>query len=128
MKTVSGACHCGAITFEADLAAAITALACNCSICDKVGFQHVIVPLARFRLLTGAEDLTTYRFNTGIAKHTFCKHCGVKPYYTPRSNPDGISLNLRCLDQSALDDITIEPLDGRNWEASAARLAHLSKE
>jgi len=128
MNVVTGACHCGAVRFEADLTPAVTALACNCSICDKVGFQHVIVPLSRFRLLTGADDLTTYTFNTGIAKHTFCKHCGVKPFYTPRSNPDGVSLNLRCLDQSAFDDITIEPLDGQNWEANAGKLAHLSKE
>jgi len=128
MNVVTGACHCGAVRFEADLPPAVTALACNCSICDKVGFQHVIVPLSRFRLLTGADDLTTYTFNTGIAKHTFCKHCGVKPFYTPRSNPDGVSLNLRCLDQSAFDDITIEPLDGQNWEANAGKLAHLSKE
>ena len=70
---------------------------CNCSMCRMVGFQHVIVPADRFRLLQGQEEITTYTFNTGVAKHTFCSQCGVKPFYTPRSNPDGFSVNLRCM-------------------------------
>ncbi len=92
-----------------------------------VGFQHVIVPGSRFHLLSGAADITTYTFNTGVAKHTFCKHCGVKPFYTPRSNPDGISVNLRCLQQQP-PRVELEPFDGQNWEQHAQALAGLSKE
>ena len=88
--------------------------------------MHVIVPASRFEIMTGREELTTYMYNTGVARHMFCKHCGVKPFYVPRSNPDGYSLNLRCMDRAQFTRITIEPFDGQNWEANAGALKHLS--
>ena len=91
-----------------------------------LGFQHVIVPKSRFRLLTGEETLTTYTFGTGVAQHTFCSRCGVKSHYVPRSNPDGISLNLRCMDIEQFSSVSIEPFDGQHWEENADALAHLS--
>jgi hypothetical protein len=124
----SGGCHCRAVRFEAALPARVTAQACNCSICAMTGFIHAIVPASRFRLTQGQDQITTYVFNTGVAKHTFCKVCGVKSFYRPRSNPDGWSLNVRCLDPAEDLDFDIEPFDGQNWEAHAAGLAHLSKE
>jgi hypothetical protein len=124
----SGGCHCGAVRFEAALPAVVEAQACNCSICEKVGFIHLIVPESRFRLTRGAEALSSYRFNSGVADHLFCSICGVKSFYRPRSNPDGWSVNARCLDADSSLSITIEPFDGRNWEANAAALAHLSHE
>jgi hypothetical protein len=90
------------------------------------GFLHLIVPASRFRLLRGAESLTTYTFNTGVAKHLFCKTCGVKAFYVPRSNPDGFSVNVRCLDHSTIRSVMVRPFDGRNWE-SAVNLSHLSQ-
>lgn len=124
----TGRCHCGAVSWEADLPDEITADECNCSICEMVGFLHVIVPRSKFKLLTGDDHLTEYRFNTGAARHWFCKTCGVKSFYVPRSNPDGYALNLRCMDRSQFAKIEIRPFDGRNWEANAGKLAHLSKE
>jgi len=124
----SGGCHCGAVRFEAALPEVIEAQSCNCSMCEKLGFIHVIVPESRFRLEKGAEAITTYTFNTGVAKHTFCSVCGVKAFYRPRSNPDGWSVNARCLDAADSLDIRIEPFDGRNWESHGASLAHLSAE
>jgi len=124
----SGGCHCGAVRFEAALPGAIEAQACNCSMCEKVGFVHVIVPESRFRLTDGEDALTSYRFNTGVAEHLFCATCGVKSFYRPRSNPDGWSVNARCLDNWDGLDIRIEAFDGRNWEAHAQGLAHLSQE
>lgn len=100
---------------------------CNCSICAKAGFLHLIVPKSRFRLLQGEDQISTYTFNTGVAKHTFCKVCGIKPFYTPRSNPDGVDVNVRCLD-GTLPDLRIVLFDGRNWENHAASLAHKSSE
>ena len=123
-----GACHCGAVQFEAQTPDDIVVDECNCSICERTGFLHLIVPKSRFRLLQGEDQLTTYRFNTGVAQHTFCKICGVKGFYTPRSNPDGVSVNLRCLNRADFASIEIRPFDGRNWEANAAALAHLSKD
>lgn len=123
----SGSCHCGAVTFEVEAPSIIEADYCNCSICTKSGFLHLIVPLSKFKLLSGKEHLSTYTFNSGIAKHTFCKHCGVKPFYTPRSNPDGIDINVNCLDTQA-SAINITDFDGKNWEQNAHTLAHKSQE
>ena len=124
----AGGCHCGAVRFEAALPAVVEAQACNCSMCEKLGFIHIIVPESRFRLTAGEDAITTYSFNTGVAKHTFCSICGVKSFYRPRSNPDGWSVNARCLDDADALDIRVEPFDGRNWEAHGASLAHLSVE
>jgi len=124
----SGGCHCGAVRFEAKLPAKVTAQACNCSICAKTGFVHVIVPESRFRLRRGGDSVTTYTFNTGVARHLFCATCGVKSFYRPRSNPDGWSVNARCLDETDGLDIEIEAFDGQNWEANAAALADLSRD
>ena len=123
----AGGCHCGTVRFEALLADGDEACACTCSMCSKVGFMHVIVPESRFRLTSGADALTRYTFNTDIAEHLFCGTCGVKSFYRPRSNPDGWSVNARCLDDAS-GLVTVEPFDGANWEENAASLAHLSRE
>jgi hypothetical protein len=123
----TGSCHCKAITFAIEAPAHLEVEDCNCSICHKAGFLHLILPLTRFELLSGADKLTTYTFNTGVAKHTFCSVCGMKPFYTPRSNPDGIDINVRCLDQQP-EQLTVVKFDGQNWEQHGAALAHKSKE
>lgn len=122
-----GSCHCGAIRFEVDAPENIEADYCNCSICCKSGFLHLIVPLSRFKLRSGSESIATYTFGTGIAKHTFCKHCGVKPFYTPRSNPDGIDINVHCLDTRP-ESIQVAEFDGQHWEQHAHKLADKSRE
>jgi len=93
-----GSCHCGRVAFEVEAPEDLAVQDCNCSICAKSSFLHLIVPKSRFRLLRGAGDLTVYAFNTNVVRHTFCKTCGIKPFYRPRSNPDGIDVNARCLD------------------------------
>lgn len=128
MRAHTGGCHCGAVRFEAELPERVEAQSCNCSMCEKLGFIHIIVPESRFRITAGEDAITTYTFNTGVAKHTFCSVCGVKAFYRPRSNPDGWSINARCLDDPKALDIEIGAFDGRNWEAHAASLAHLSRE
>jgi hypothetical protein len=122
-----GGCHCGAVKFEFDAPTRVTAQDCNCSICSKTGFLHLIVPASRFRLLTPRDALSEYTFNTGTARHLFCKRCGIKSFYVPRSNPDGYSVNLRCVDNATFQSVTVEPFDGRNWEAQGGSLAHLSR-
>ena len=123
----SGGCHCASVRYEVALPPAVTAQSCNCSICEKTGFLHVIVPEQRFRLTSGAEALSAYSFNTGVARHLFCSTCGVKSFYRPRSNPDGWSVNARCLDDPDSLDLRVEPFDGKNWEAHAEALAPLSQ-
>lgn len=122
-----GSCHCGAIRFEVEAPEHLEVDECNCSICSKAGYLHLIRPLSKFKLLAGQESITEYRFNTKIARHSFCKTCGVKPFYVPRSNPDGISVNARCLDTPP-KSMTVTPFDGRNWELHAHKVAHKSQE
>ena len=90
------------------------------------GFWHLIVPARQFRLICGQDELTEYTFNTGVARHRFCKVCGIKSFYIPRSNPDGVDVNVRCLDEGSVTGLTIESFDGRHWEQHADALAHLS--
>ncbi|MGD2062034.1 MAG: GFA family protein [Nitrospirota bacterium] len=123
--THRGGCHCGAVRFEVEAPAAIEAVECNCSVCSMTAYLHLIVPAARFRLLRGREALISYRFNTGTADHVFCKHCGIKSFYVPRSHPDGYSINVRCLDRSTIDKISVTPFDGRHWGEAARTLAPL---
>jgi hypothetical protein len=123
-----GGCHCGDVRFEVDAPPRLLVHECNCSICAMTGFQHLIVPRTRFRLLRGGDSLTEYTFNTGVARHLFCRRCGVKSFYVPRSNPDGFSVNARCLDPATIEALELEPFDGRNWEAVADALRHLSSE
>ncbi len=120
-----GSCHCGAIKFEVEAPESVEVENCNCSICAMTGFLHLIVPARNFRLLSDEENLTTYTFNTGVAKHKFCKICGIKPFYIPRSNPDGVDVNLRCLTKQPKHVKTVD-FDGQNWEQHAHSVAHKS--
>ena len=126
LVTHRGGCHCRRVSFEVDAPARIEVLDCNCSICRMSGFLHLIVPVARFRLLSGADDLSEYAFNTGTARHLFCRHCGVKSFYVPRSHPDGIDVNARCLDAGTVEQMTVVPFDDNDREAATAQIAHLT--
>lgn len=128
LVTHRGGCHCRRVTFEVDASARIQVLECNCSICRMSGFQHLIVPASRFRLLSGADDLSEYRFNTRAARHLFCRHCGVRSFYVPRSHPDGYSVNARCLDPGTVTGMSTAVFDDADREASTAAIAHLSRD
>ena len=120
MNWKTGGCHCGAVRFAVLSPDEVEAKECNCSICRKSGYLHLIVEKERFRLLEGAERITTYSFNTGTAKHHFCSVCGVKSFYVPRSKPDGDSVNLRCLDDGQVRVAGIALFDGQHWEDAFA--------
>ena len=126
--THSGGCHCGAVAFEVEAPAKLVASDCNCSICRMSGYLHLIVPRSRFHLLQGADELTEYKFNTGTARHLFCGRCGVKSFYVPRSNPDGYSVNVRCLDPATIEHVEVRLFDDNDREASDAKIRELSKE
>jgi len=122
-----GSCHCGAVQFEVLGPEEVECQECNCSICSMSGFLHLIVPRANFKLLHGSDKLQTYTFNTATAKHLFCTICGIKSFYIPRSNPDGYSVNVRCLKPQP-SKVLITEFDGQNWEQHASSLTHLSNE
>jgi hypothetical protein len=121
-----GGCHCGRVRFEVDAPARLQVLDCNCSICRMTGFLHLIVPQRAFRLASGAGALSEYTFGTGTAKHRFCRHCGIKAFYVPRSHPDGIDVNARCLDPGSVDALEIVRFDDADRDAATAALSHLS--
>ena len=112
----SGGCHCGRVRFEVMAPARFEVGECNCSMCGRTGYQHLVVKKKQFSLLQGEDALTAYAFNTMTAKHLFCKYCGVKSFYVPRSHPDGYSVNARCLDEGSFEITGVRKIDGRNWE------------
>ncbi|HEY8155649.1 MAG TPA: GNAT family N-acetyltransferase [Myxococcota bacterium] len=124
MLTHRGGCHCGAVAFEVDAPPELEVVECNCSICAPSAYRHLIVPHERFRLLRGEEALSTYSFGTHTARHHFCRHCGVKSFYVPRSHPDGFSVNVRCLAPGTVRSIRVRPFDGAHWEEARAALDH----
>lgn len=124
MTDIAGGCHCGAVRFVAKVAGNEPELLdCNCSICRRTGFLHLIIAHQDLTLIKGSEDLTSYRFGSGQADHLFCRHCGVKSFYQPRSHPDGWSVNYHCLDDGHGLMPTIIKFDGQNWEAAKADLS-----
>jgi centromere protein V len=126
MTIHKGGCHCGKVQFTVEAPADIEADECNCSICHMSGYLHLIVPREDFRLTSDENDIRTYTFNTGVAKHLFCRHCGVKSFYIPRSHPAGISVNVNCLRPESIASLKITPFDGANWEKNIHKLSPIS--
>ena len=122
MYKCSGGCHCGQVRFEIDLPGSVTVNRCNCSICQKSGYVHLIVSVDQFNLLSGANHLVEYRFHTGVAKHLFCNKCGIKSFYVPRSHPDAFSVNLNCVDLPEEIEVSIQSFDGRNWSRNLQKI------
>jgi hypothetical protein len=124
MSVYTGGCHCGLVRFRVSAELADVSV-CNCSMCTKKGFWHWIVAPAAFELLSGADALALYTFNTGVAQHRFCRVCGIHPFYTPRSHPDKVDVNARCLDDVDLDALAgrLRRFDGRNWEQAIGEFA-----
>jgi hypothetical protein len=120
MQTHTGGCHCGRVRFEVRAPARIEVADCNCSMCSKSGYLHLIVPADQFKLLSGGDALSTYSFNTHVAKHFFCSTCGVKSFYIPRSHPDGVSVNARCIDGGTIEAMSVTPFNGVEWEKGRA--------
>lgn len=117
MDTHRGGCHCGLVRYAVTAPAVITVSQCNCSICSKSGYLALIVPRERFKLESGKDVLAEYRFNTGAAAHLFCRVCGIKSFYYPRSHPNGVSVNARCLDAGTVERLEVRKFDGQHWES-----------
>ncbi len=125
MYTCSGGCHCGRVKFSIEIPEKVLVHRCNCSICRKSGYLHLIVNADRFELLEGEPSLVEYRFHTGVARHLFCATCGIKSFYVPRSHPDSFSVNLNCIDLPDEIEVSIEEFNGRNWSESRAQFPEI---
>lgn len=118
LREYPGQCHCGAVQFRVAIPPTVTVYRCNCSICTKTGFRHLIVAGDQLKILSGEDQLRDYRFNTRTARHLFCQQCGIKPFYVPRSHPDGYSVNFHCLELDSQVDADVRDFDGRHWGRS----------
>ena len=123
MPRYIGSCHCGIVRFEIE-GVIDRVTECNCSICQKKGVLHHRVTPDRFRLLSGEANLGTYQFGSKLAKHRFCKTCGIHVFTRPRAAPDLYTVNVRVLDDYdlALESPEIVQFDGRHWEENIASL------
>jgi hypothetical protein len=126
MSVLNGGCHCGRVRFEVRGDPDIAADECNCSICRMSGYLHLLVAKTDFKLLQGEDALQDYRFNSGVAQHYFCRDCGIKSFYIPRSHPDGVSVNVNCLDQECIESLKVTPFDGENWEKNVHKLSPIN--
>ena len=126
MAILNGGCHCGRVRFEVTAEPDIAADQCNCSICRMSGYLHLLVAKTDFKLLQGEDALQNYRFNSGVAQHYFCRDCGIKSFYVPRSHPDGVSINANCLDQGDIASLVVTPFDGENWEKNVHKLSPIN--
>jgi hypothetical protein len=126
MAILNGGCHCGRVRFEVTAEPDIAADQCNCSICRMSGYLHLLVAKTDFKLLQGEDALQNYRFNSGVAQHYFCRDCGIKSFYVPRSHPDGVSINANCLDQDDIASLVVTPFDGENWEKNVHKLSPIN--
>ena len=122
MVTHLGSCHCKQIKFEVLGEKNIKVLDCSCSICSILNYKHYIVDKSQFKLLKGKKYLSTYTFNTNVAKHLFCKNCGIKSFYIPRSHPDSISVNLNCIHSKTINKVKIIKFDGKHWNKNINKI------
>lgn len=114
-------CHCGAVQVHFEAPKAVKVTLCNCSMCRRTGHKHVFIPQNEATLI-GEENLSLYTFGSGAAKHYFCKICGTRPFYIPRSHPDTYSVNLRCIENDTLSASETIEFDGQNWDQNIAGL------
>lgn len=124
MRECSGGCHCGRVKFSIEIPDELNIHRCNCSICRKSGYLHLIVAADRFTLLEGEDSLVDYRFHTATARHLFCGHCGIKSFYVPRSHPDSFSVNLNCIDLPDEVAVTVDDFDGCNWSQNLKQITN----
>ena len=122
MVTHLGSCHCNQIQFEVIGEKNIKVLDCSCTICSILNYKHYIVDKSQFKLLKGKKYLSTYTFNTNVAKHLFCKNCGIKSFYIPRSHPDSISVNLNCIHSKTINKVKIIKFDGKHWNKNINKI------
>jgi len=120
-RVVEGGCHCGAVRYRVTVRK-LDGVDCNCSACAKKGYLHLIVDEDDFVLLRGSVALSTYTFGTHVAKHHFCSQCGIHSFYRPRSHPERVDVNIRCLDGLEPSDFQFYSFDGQNWEESVDAL------
>jgi hypothetical protein len=112
MRVLEGSCHCGAVTFR--ITAEMTDLyRCDCSLCRMKDALMTSVHEDRFKLLTGADVLSEYNWNTRVARHFFCSRCGIYPFHKKRAMPDHYGINVNCLHGFDPAGIVVRQAEGK---------------
>ena len=124
----AGQCHCGAVRFEAALSDGFsTVRRCTCSLCRMRGAVMVMTEADGVKVLQGAETLSSYRFNTGVAEHFFCARCGVYTHHQRRSDQTSFAVNVACLDGVSPFDFAEVPVnDGVNHPNDTGKLQRMA--
>jgi hypothetical protein len=133
IKTYSGSCHCGKVRFSADFDLANGTGRCNCSMCAKSRSWLASVKPEQFRLLSGKGELSDYQFGSNSMHHTFCKHCGVRPFskgHVEAAGGDFYTVNIACLDgvdDKELAAAKVSYANGRDnaWQNAPKETRHL---
>ena len=113
MKEYFGGCHCQGVKFKFYSEKAVEIWKCNCSICEPLDYEHLVIKHADIEIIQGEKLISEYSFGTKKATHLFCKRCGIKSFYQPRSHPDSFSVNLKCVKEPPEVKETVY-FDGKN--------------
>jgi len=91
-------CHCRTVEIQVD-----TDLdnikQCNCSICKRKNAKMNLIPKDSIKIVKGKNNLSSYKFNTMKAEHFFCKTCGIYTHHNRRNDPNGVGINIGCIDE-----------------------------
>ncbi len=109
-----GSCHCGAIKFEFEGPAIESGVKCNCSICRRKGamMSSFLLASSEIRISAAEDSLSTYEFGSGIAKHHFCKKCGIYTFHQTLRKVGHYRVNIGCLDGVDSINLPYEVFDG----------------
>lgn len=109
-----GSCHCGAIEFEFNGPKIEAGVRCNCSICIRKGttMSNFVVAESDLRMTIKNEALATYQFGSKVAKHHFCRHCGIYTFHQTLRKPGHYRLNLGCVEGVDILTLPFEVFDG----------------
>ena len=105
-------CHCGSVQLDIETDLSIVKQ-CNCSMCKRKNAKMNILPKESIKLIKGEEFLTLYQFGTNVAKHYFCKKCGIYTHHFRKSDPNGIGVNIGCIDEIDSFSVNSDVLDNK---------------
>lgn len=116
IATHKGSCHCGAVRYTVELDTDAEAVECNCSMCGRAGALLLFTSMDNFKLESGQENLTSYKFNRQHIDHVFCKTCGIKSFATGagRDGKPIAAINVRCLDDVDVFTQRRKQFDGKS--------------
>jgi len=101
---INGSCHCGAITFTAEIDPA-RVMVCHCTDCQILSgspFRTVVAaPMERFSLHGTPKSYVKVAQSGNRRAQMFCPDCGTPLFATAPENPTSVIIRLGCVEQRA---------------------------